>query len=110
MAVTLPPRFIRLRDAPTYLCMDKNLFNQLVRPGLTEIPIGQQGVAFDRHDLDAWADRYKETKGRPCKVPARHAAPTKTAAKEKEFHTALGRVTERKRKKPATGAPRDSSV
>ena len=95
----------------SYLGMDKNLFNQLVRPGLTEIPIGQQGVAFDRHDLDAWADHYKETKGRPCKVSAWHAAPSeipKKAAKEKEFQQAVGRVTERKRKTPSTSAPRES--
>jgi hypothetical protein len=36
--------------------MDKNLFNKIVRPELIEIPIGRQGIAFDRLDLDAWAD------------------------------------------------------
>ena len=49
-------RFIRLRDAPDYLGMDRNRFNAEVRPRLTEIPIGVQGVAFDRLDLDAWAE------------------------------------------------------
>jgi hypothetical protein len=59
------PRFIRLRDAPEYLGMDRNRFNAEVRPSLTEIPIGVQGVAFDRLDLDAWADQYKRCNGRP---------------------------------------------
>jgi hypothetical protein len=41
------PRLIRLRDAPSYLGMDRNRFNQTVRPSLIEIPIGDQGIAFD---------------------------------------------------------------
>jgi hypothetical protein len=40
------PRFIRLRDAPSYLGMDKNRFNRDVRPQLCAIPIGIQGIAF----------------------------------------------------------------
>lgn len=64
-AVTLLPRFIRLRDAPYYLGMDRNRFNQAVRPSLPEIPIGQQGIAFDRLDLDHWADHYKQRVVRP---------------------------------------------
>ena len=55
-ACVLTPRFIRLRDAPRYLGMDKNRFNREVRPALTALPIGVQGVAFDRLDLDGWAD------------------------------------------------------
>ena len=47
----LIPRLIRLRDAPFYLGMDRNRFNAEVRPQLTEIPIGEQGIAFDRLDL-----------------------------------------------------------
>ena len=60
-----PPRLLRLRDAPDYLGMDRNRFNAEVRPELTEIPIGEQGVAFDRLDLDAWVDEYKSRNGRP---------------------------------------------
>lgn len=52
------PRIIRFRDAPFYLGMDKNRFNTEVRPSLTEIKIGTQGIAFDRIELDAWADDY----------------------------------------------------
>jgi hypothetical protein len=59
------PRFIRFRDAPTYLGMDRNRFNAEVRGSLTEIPIGTQGVAFDRLELDAWAEQHKSRNGRP---------------------------------------------
>jgi len=65
------PRFIRLRDAPAYLGMDKNRFNREVRPLLSEIPIGTQGVAFDRLDLDTWADDYKSRNGHPAAQPER---------------------------------------
>ena len=65
------PRFMRLRDAPSYLGMDKNRFNRDVRPSLRAIPIGVQGVAFDRIDLDTWADQYKNRNGRPAAQPER---------------------------------------
>ena len=42
-----------------------NRFNAEVRPFLTEIPIGRQGIGFDRLDLDAWVDQYKSRNGRP---------------------------------------------
>ncbi|MFW2571663.1 hypothetical protein ACN4Z3_12295 [Legionella sp. 29fVS95] len=57
---------IRLRDAPSYLGMDRHRFNEEVRPNLLEIPIGNQGVAFDRLDLDAWVDDYIHCSGRPA--------------------------------------------
>lgn len=60
------PRLIRLRDAPNYLGMDRHRFNEEVRPNLIEIPIGNQGVAFDRLDLDAWVDDYIQCSGRPA--------------------------------------------
>ena len=63
--VSIQPRWIRLRDAPLYLGMDRNRFNDEVRPFVTEIPIGKQGIAFDRLELDAWADQYKRCNGRP---------------------------------------------
>ncbi len=65
------PRFIRLRDAPSYLGMDKNRFNREVRPVLSAIPIGTQGIAFDRLDLDSWADDYKSRNGHPAAQPER---------------------------------------
>jgi hypothetical protein len=64
----LVPRLIRLRDAPFYLGMDRNRFNAEVRPHLVELRIGEQGVAFDRLDLDAWVDQYKSRNGRPGRL------------------------------------------
>ena len=63
--VNLLPRLLRFRDAPRYLGMDRNRFNAEVRPSLTEIPIGRQGITFDRLELDAWVDQYKSRNGRP---------------------------------------------
>ena len=57
----MQPRLIRLRDAPNYLGMDRNRFNKEVRPCLTTLKIGKQGVAFDRIDLDQWADAFKKS-------------------------------------------------
>ena len=67
LACQLLPRFIRFRDAPFYLGMDRNRFNAEVRPYLTKIPIGSRGIAFDRLELDAWVDEYKSRNGRPAK-------------------------------------------
>ena len=50
--ILIMPRVLRLRDAPRYLGMNRNLFNSDVRPFLTEVHIGRQGVAFDRLELD----------------------------------------------------------
>jgi hypothetical protein len=61
------PRFIRHRDAPGYLGMDKNRFNAECRPFQIEIKMGIQGIAFDRVDLDIWADEYKLRNGRQNK-------------------------------------------
>ena len=58
-------KLIRLRDAFAYLGMDKNCFNREVRPYLTEIRIGKQGIAFDRLDLDAWAEGAKQRAEHP---------------------------------------------
>ena len=57
----ITPRFIRLRDAPQFFGMDKNRFNAEIRPFLREIRIGRQGRAFDRLDMEAAADYYKQT-------------------------------------------------
>jgi predicted DNA-binding transcriptional regulator AlpA len=59
------PRLIRFRDAPHYLGMDRNRFNAEVRPLVTEVRIGTQGIAFDRLELDAWVDDYLGRNGRP---------------------------------------------
>ncbi|WP_236299062.1 hypothetical protein [Pseudomonas proteolytica] len=56
------PRFIRAMHAPAYLGMCREEFKNTVRPHVREFPIGKQGVGFDRHELDAWADAYIEAK------------------------------------------------
>ncbi|MEB0119202.1 hypothetical protein QN391_00580 [Pseudomonas sp. CCI1.2] len=38
------------------MCLD--VFNKTVRPYVCEFPIGQQGIGFDRIELDNWADAY----------------------------------------------------
>ena len=58
------PRVLRLRDAPQYLGMDINRFNKEVRPFITEVRIGLQGIGFDRLDLDQWFDQYKARSAR----------------------------------------------
>jgi hypothetical protein len=40
-----PPRLIRFRAAPAYLGMNKNLFNQLIRPCVSLIPLGKRAIA-----------------------------------------------------------------
>jgi hypothetical protein len=61
------PRIIRFRDAPFYVGMDRNRFNVEVRPHVVEIPIGTQGIGFDRLELDAWVEDYKSRNGRPAR-------------------------------------------
>ncbi len=50
-----------------YLGMDRNKFNADVRPYLTEIPLGKQSIAFDRLEIDAWVEDYKNRNGRPSR-------------------------------------------
>lgn len=109
----LLPRLIRLRDAPGYLGMDRNRFNKEVRPKLTVIPVGVQGIAFDRLELDAWVDEYIASNGRPGRsngektwdVKERQGSTfvaesgTSTSSSEVvEFAKALEKATSRKRK------------
>ncbi len=81
MSELILPRLIRLRDAPRYLGMDPNRFNAEVRPYLVEIPIGKQGIAFDRLDLDAWVDQYKDRNGRPGKTERRKTMGRRSTAR-----------------------------
>jgi predicted DNA-binding transcriptional regulator AlpA len=108
----LLPRCIRLRDAPSYLGMDRNRFNQVVRPYLTTIPIGRQGVAFDRLELDAWVEDYKSRNGRPAerskiwdarnhrasKSEAASGGSTSESRDTEEWQKAVARLTSRRRK------------
>jgi hypothetical protein len=94
--------------------MDINRFNAEVRPYLIEIPIGKQGVSFDRVDLDEWFDDYKNRNGRPGKQKGvnkawdeRKLAVSSTGkvsgistrlSEEQGFARAVARATSKKRK------------
>src|SRR5580704_1259401 len=114
-ALTITPRFMRLRDAPRYLGMDKNRFNREVRTRLTNIPIGTQGVAFDRLELDAWAEDYIRRNGRPAAERSRpwdevidecqdssfveESGTSTKSSTERAFAKALAHATSRKPKR-----------
>lgn len=105
-----PPRVLRFRDAPHYLGMDRNRFNAEVRPHLTEVPIGTQGIGFDRLELDAWFEDYKARNGRPGRKgvqawdadesPASSSGPASgrstSASSDGEFARALEQIASRK--------------
>jgi hypothetical protein len=59
------PRVVRARDAHAYLGMDRNRFNREVKPHLVAVPIGTQGIGYDRLDLDAWWEEHKRRNGQP---------------------------------------------
>ena len=87
------PRFIRLKDAPGYLGMDRNRFNDDVRPYLTKIPIGVQGIAFDRLELEAWADHHKAVRGRtPEKEASWEKGESQVSPKEVGSGTSTSRL------------------
>jgi hypothetical protein len=106
------PRIVRFRDAPAYLGMDRNRFNAEVRPYLTELPIGSQGIGFDRLELDAWVDDYIARNGRPARKGVRtwdaNTSPVScsgtgsgtstNASAGGEFARALEQLTSRKQK------------
>ena len=104
---------IRFRDAPSYLGMDRNRFNTEVRPTLTEVPVGAQGIAFDRLELDAWVDEYVACNGRPGQkkgistwdvnahpdsISAMESGTSTNSSEAAEFARALDRATSKKRK------------
>jgi hypothetical protein len=121
----MTPRFIRLRDAPAYLGMDRNRFNAEVRPFLVEIPIGKQGVAFDRVDLDRFADEYKRRNGRPAAKgglqqwgvstyrgsgsETAFGTSTESASAKGRFTKALARARSKKRKNTLHAEPSKSA-
>ncbi len=114
MPSNIDPRCIRQRDAANYLGTNVNWFNEHVRPHLTEIPIGTQGIGYDRLDLDAWFEEYKSRNGRPGKRKGaqkpwdvRKSLGSSTGkgygtstklSEEEEFAKALERATSKKRK------------
>jgi hypothetical protein len=113
----IAPRIIRFRDAPRYAGMDKNRFNAEVRPYLTEVPIGTQGIGFDRLELDAWIDDYIARNGRPARKGALTwdaneyrasscgpgSGTSRSASAGGEFARALEQVKSRKRNDTSRG-------
>jgi hypothetical protein len=106
--------------------MNKNSFNSLVRPAITTIPIGKRAIAFDRLELDAWAESYCRRNGRPApkkegqlcrndelqgsvngseRVARLSGISTNASSDSEDFAKALARVM---RKKPQ-GISRDAS-
>jgi hypothetical protein len=89
--------------------MDKNRFNREVRPQVTLVRIGIQGIAFDRLELDAWAEDYVRRNGRPAAQPIRSkpwetkirqvspnavvSGTSTNSSEERAFAKALGRAT-----------------
>ena len=61
------PRVIRAKHAPAYLGMCRDVFRREVKPFVTQVPIGSQGIGYDRLELDAWWEHYKESNGWPAK-------------------------------------------
>ena len=59
--MSVQPRLLWPKDAWVYLGVNRNFFNQHVRPSLTDVRFGKQSVAFDRNELDAWADNAVKT-------------------------------------------------
>ncbi len=79
MLAILLPRLLRPAQAAAYLGVGATIFERDVRPYLIEIPMGAGGVAFDRLDLDAWADEHKARTGRPAEKGAQTMGRSRTS-------------------------------
>lgn len=66
ISIPFLPRVLRAKTAHLYLGMSRDVFNQEVKPFVTVIPIGRQGIGYDRLELDAWLEHYKHRNGRPA--------------------------------------------
>lgn len=120
MTVQVLPRLIRHRDAYGYIGVDRNKFDAEVRPYLTEIPLGPKSMAFDRRELDAWADAYIAAHGRPgphmrkdeiCKpgqgesmLTPMAAEPSTRSTKDTASSSASARSARPKRRQNSAGA------
>lgn len=88
----LLPGVIRIRDAPFYLGMNKNIFRKEVSPFLTKFPIGGIGVGVDRRELDLWIAYMKNTQGtrkqtppwefKDCSLPSNATLNTRKSSKK----------------------------
>lgn len=64
MEVILQPRIVRAGQAPAYCGMGRELFSDQIRPFVSVIEMGKQGLGFDRLELDAALDEYISRRGR----------------------------------------------
>ena len=64
----IQPRLIRYRDAPAYCGVGRTVFDRDFRPYLREARVGEEGIAFDRHDLDALIDHLLQQAKPPRKL------------------------------------------
>ena len=55
------PRLLRPPQAHAYLGMSRTAFDKNVRPYIKETKIGTRGVAFDRLELDRWAEQQNDS-------------------------------------------------
>lgn len=105
----ITPRILRKRDAPSYLGMCPKVFDKLVRPYVTTIPIGEGGIGFDRLELDEWLDKHKALHGikpireireeeLPEKVFKTKPKPIKKNHSSSQFDAALASIMDKKRK------------
>ena len=115
MEVTLLPRIVRAGAAPKYCGMSREVFDAEIRPMVTRVPVGTQGVGFDRLELDRALDDYiarrgqapaPNRSGQKCKskskAPASSGAvgvgTSTNASTVTDFEKALDRATGRKQK------------
>ncbi len=112
--MAIQPKAIRLRDAPAYLGVNMNYFNDHIRPYLTELRYSTQMVAFSRDELDAFFDTMLIHNGRPAQAlkggelwdAKQHRdfsregmfGTSKKPSVEQELDKALEQATSRKRK------------
>lgn len=75
------PRFIRLRDAPAYMKVAPEVFENDVLPYLIQIPIGKKNLAVDRLDLDAFREWNKSIGKKKAGPGARAAADARRRAR-----------------------------
>lgn len=59
MSAAFLPRVIRHCDAPRYLGIDRDTFDEEVRPHLIEVPFGHRTILYDRLDLDGWLENKR---------------------------------------------------
>ena len=62
--LALQPRIIRAGDVMDYCGMSRLIFKEHIKPNLTRIQIGVQGVGYDRFEIDRVLDDYIARYGR----------------------------------------------